>query len=100
MIGISGFGAEQLHAAKQQPPHLKAIFPYDPRGAYGTLGGFREEYPGRRAPPFPLLVGHFSAAHQHKARREPLAPEREKLWQEAMRNPDYRMYPHVYNVLR
>src|SRR5262245_34841685 len=34
MVGISGFGAEQLHAAKQQPPHLKAIFPFDPRGAY------------------------------------------------------------------
>ena len=46
MIGISGFGAEQFHAARQQPPHLKAIFPFDPRGAYGTLGGFREEYPG------------------------------------------------------
>ena len=44
MVGISGFGAEQLHVAKQQPPHLKAIFPFDPRGAYGTLGGFREEY--------------------------------------------------------
>jgi hypothetical protein len=30
--------------AKQQPPSLKAIFPFDPRGAYGTLGSFREEY--------------------------------------------------------
>ena len=35
-----------MHVARQNPPHLKAIFPYDPRGAYGTLGGFREEYPG------------------------------------------------------
>lgn len=46
MVGISGFGAEQLAVAKQQPPHLKAIFPFDPRGAYGHLGGFRDEYPG------------------------------------------------------
>ena len=46
MIGISGFGAEQVHVARQNPPSLKAIFPFDPRGAYGTLGGFREEYPG------------------------------------------------------
>ena len=46
MIGISGFGAEQFNAAKQQPPALKAIFPFDPRGAYGTLGSFREEYHG------------------------------------------------------
>ena len=48
MIGISGFGAEQLYVAKQQPPHLKAIFPFDSRGAYGDLGGFRDEYPGSR----------------------------------------------------
>ncbi|HZD91635.1 MAG TPA: CocE/NonD family hydrolase, partial [Pseudolabrys sp.] len=41
MVGISGFGAEQFHAAKQNPPHLKAVFPFDPRGAYGTLGSFR-----------------------------------------------------------
>jgi len=38
MVGISGFGAEQLYVARQNPPHLKAIFPFDPRGAYGTLG--------------------------------------------------------------
>ena len=37
MVGISGFGAEQLMAAKLQPPHLKAIFPFDPRGAYGDI---------------------------------------------------------------
>ena len=46
MVGISGFGAEQLMAAKLNPPHLKAIFPFDPRGAYGEAGGFRDEYPG------------------------------------------------------
>ncbi len=96
MVGISGFGAEQLHAAKQEPPHLKAIFPYDPRGAYGTLGGFREEYPGGVLHLFRYLVGHFSV--QHPA-TEPLAPEREPLWEEAMANPDLRMYPHVRNVL-
>ena len=46
MVGISGFGAEQLAVAKKQPPHLKAIFPFDSRGAYGEFGGFRDEYPG------------------------------------------------------
>lgn len=29
MSGISYFGRTQLFAAEQQPPHLKAIFPYD-----------------------------------------------------------------------
>jgi putative CocE/NonD family hydrolase len=99
MIGISGFGAEQLFVAKQQPPHLKAIFPFDPRGAYGDLGGFREEYPGGVIHVFRYLIMHFSAFHGQKGRPEKLPPERERLWAEAMKNPDYRMYPHIYNLL-
>src|SRR5262249_9186894 len=37
MVGITGFGAEQLAVAKQAPPHLKAIFPFDSRGAMASL---------------------------------------------------------------
>ncbi len=99
MVGISGFGAEQLAAAKKQPPHLRAIFPLNSRGAYGELGGFRDEYPGGIIHLFRYLVGHFSAMHQHKGPPSALPPEREKLWREAMSNPDYKMYPHVYNVV-
>ena len=66
MIGISGFGAEQIHVARQQPPSLKAIFPFDPRGAYGVLGGFREEYPGGVLHTFRYLVGHFGVIHEHR----------------------------------
>jgi predicted acyl esterase len=99
MVGISGFGAEQFHAAKQSPPHLKAIFPFDPRGAYGTLGSFREEYPGGVIHLFRYLIMHFAAMHGAKGRPGALSPEKEALWEEAMRNPDYRMYPHIYNVL-
>ena len=99
MVGISGFGAEQLHVAKQNPPHLKAIFPLDPRGAYGTLGSFREEYPGGVLHLFRYLIMHFAAMHQTKGKPGTLPPEREALWQEAMNNSDYRMYPHLFNVL-
>ena len=99
MVGISGFGAEQLHVAKQQPPHLKAIFPFDPRGAYGELGGFREEYPGGVIHLFRYYIGHFAAMHQTKGRPGALPPEREEMWRAAMNNPDYRMYPHIFNVL-
>ena len=99
MVGISGFGAEQFHVAKQQPPHLKAIFPFDPRGAYGVLGGFREEYPGGVLHMFRYLVGHFSAMHQHRGAPGPLPEPKESYWQEAMRNADYRMYPNVFNLL-
>ena len=99
MVGISGFGAEQFHVAKQQPPHLKAIFPFDPRGAYGTLGSFREEYPGGVLHLFRYLVGHFSAMHQHRGAPGALPEPKETHWREAMANPDYRMYPNILNLL-
>jgi predicted acyl esterase len=99
MVGISGFGAEQFHVAKQQPPHLKAIFPFDPRGAYGVLGGFREEYPGGVLHMFRYLVGHFSAMHQHRGAPGKLPEPKEGYWREAMSNPDYRMYPNVFNLV-
>ncbi len=99
MVGISGFGAEQFHVAKQQPPHLKAIFPFDPRGAYGTLGSFREEYPGGVLHLFRYLVGHFSAMHQHRGAPGALPEPKETYWREAMANPDYRMYPNILNLL-
>jgi predicted acyl esterase len=99
MIGISGFGAEQLYVAKQQPPHLKAIFPFDSRGAYGDLGGFRDEHPGGVIHMFRYLIMGLAAMHGKKGRPEKLPPEIEKLWEEAMNNPDYKMYPHVYNLL-
>ena len=99
MVGISGFGAEQLAVAKKQPPHLKAIFPFDSRGAYGEFGGFRDEYPGGVIHLFRYLVGHFSAMHQNRGAPGALPPGREKMWQEAMNNPDYKIYPHVYNLI-
>jgi putative CocE/NonD family hydrolase len=99
MVGISGFGAEQLAVAKKQPPHLKAIFPFDSRGAFGEFGGFRDEYPGGVIHLFRYLVGHFSAIHQNKGAPAALPPPLEKAWAEAMNNPDYKMYPHIYNLL-
>lgn len=99
MIGISGFGAEQFNVAKQQPPSLKAIFPFDPRGAYGTLGSFREEYHGGVLHLFRYLLSINLVAHQNKGQPGELPPEREALWREAMQNPDLKIYPHVYNIL-
>ncbi len=99
MVGISGFGAEQLAVARQQPPHLKAIFPFDPRGAYGHLGGFRHEYPGGVVHVFRYMLAHFSAMHQNRGRPGSLPPQREDWWRQAMADPDYRMYPHVFNVI-
>lgn len=99
MVGISGFGAEQVHVARQRPPHLRAIFPFDPRGAYGTLGGIRDEYPGGVVHLFRYLVGHFGVFHQTKGQPGELSPEREAMWREAMDNDDYKLHPHLYNVV-
>jgi predicted acyl esterase len=99
MVGISGFGAEQFNVAKQQPPHLKAIFPFDPRGAYGKLGSFREEYPGGVLHTFRYLISHNIVMHQNKGAPGKLPPDKDALWQQAMANRDYKMYPHIYNVL-
>jgi hypothetical protein len=101
MVGISGFGAEQFYVAKQQPPHLKAIFPFDPRGAYGPLGSFREEYPGGAIHLFRYHLVGTGAVPMHRTQGPPgpLPPEREAMWREAMDNPDYRMFPHLYNIV-
>ena len=99
MVGIGAYAAEQFHAARQHPPNLKAIFPYDPRGAYGLFGGFREEYPGGVIHAFRYLQDHFSGAHGTKGAPAELPPERDRLWREAMNNPDYRMYPHLFHLL-
>ncbi len=100
MIGIGAFAAEQFKLAKQRSPHLKAIFAYDGRGAYGPLGSFREEYPGGVIHLLRYLMDHFSGVHRNKGAPSQLPPPREALWREAMDNPDYRMYPHVLNVLQ
>jgi putative CocE/NonD family hydrolase len=99
MVGIGAFASEQFHAAKQRPPHLKAIFPYDPRGAYGAFGGFREEYPGGVVHVFRYLQDHFSGAHHTKGAPGELSPDKDRLWREAMADPDYRMYPHLFHLL-
>ena len=99
MVGIGAFASEQFHAARQQPPLLKAIFPYDPRGAYGKFGGFREEYPGGVLHAFRYLMDHFSSVHTARGAPGELPPEKEANWREAMADPDIRMYPHLHNVV-
>jgi predicted acyl esterase len=99
MIGIGAFASEQFYAARQQPPHLKVIFPYDPRGAYGPFGGFREEYPGGVIHTFRYVGDHYSSYHTTRGAPGELPPEKERLWREAMANPDYKMYPHIHNVI-
>ena len=93
MVGISWYGMNQVIAALTQPPHLKAIFPYDP---LSFLFYFRDSYPGGVIHTMPFHLMKFSAENP---RETELSPEEEALWKEAYDNPDYRMYSHIFNVL-
>jgi len=99
MIGISGYAASQWEAAIKQPPHLKAIFPYDAAAAYGIGQGFRDTHPGAVLQTMFYFLEQFSVIHEVKGRPGSLPPELECLWQEAMDNPDYKMYANLYNIL-
>ena len=64
MIGISAYGGEQFRAAQQDPPNLKAIFPYDSMGAYSGMWSGREFHPGGVFQMMPYLLGNFSCVHE------------------------------------
>ena len=67
---------------------------------YGIMGSFREEYPGRGVSLLSIPDHAFRGdASGTKGKPGPLPPEKEAIWRQAMANPDYQMYPHVYNVL-
>ncbi|MFC1958089.1 CocE/NonD family hydrolase [Chloroflexota bacterium] len=95
MIGMSAFANSQLVAARQAPPHLKAIFPWDPGAAYS----FRDAFPGGVINVFAYLLSGLPIIHQTQGRPATLPAEEEKMWEEAMNNPDYVMYSHLYNLL-
>ena len=99
MVGISAYAGEQWRAAAQQPPALKAIFPYDPCGAYGGMMGFRESNPGGVIHTMPYHIGLFSTIHEDRGIPPALPPQIEHLWEKAMKNPDYVMYAHLWNIL-
>jgi hypothetical protein len=101
MIGISAYGGSQYSAAKLHPPHLKAIFPYDPCSVWGTpITGFRGVYPGGVLTPFFYILDQLGIPHMQRGMPPlELDPATESRWREAMENPDYRMYLTMYNVL-
>jgi len=92
MIGISDFARWQMTAAMSHPPHLKAIFPYDPCNV-----SFREQAPGGLIHTMRFHLMKFSAENPYEVE---LTPEEEELWKEAYNNPDYRMYTVIFNVLQ
>lgn len=98
MAGISAFAGEQWRAAVQQPPHLKAIFPYDACSAYGEVG-IRDFHPGGVLQTMFFLLDVFSCVHESRDVPQTLPGPLESMWEEAMNNPDYRMYVNLYNII-
>ncbi len=96
MVGLSAFAASQWQAAMLQPPHLKAIFPFDAMPAYGAI---HDRYPGGVIHVMLHLLEAQSVAHGRHGRPGTLSPEQEELWRQAMADPDYRMYSWAYNLL-
>jgi len=95
MIGISAFAGAQWQAALKHPPHLKAIFPFDAAAAFT----FRDRFPGGLIHVMRYLLDNLSVSHGVKGQPGTLPPEMEKLWEEAMGNPDYKIYSNIYNML-
>ena len=91
MLGISGFAVRQSEAAYSQAPHLKAIFNYD----HGEIS-FRDAYPGGVLQTFWI---HLLKYIVENANTYHWNPADEPLFVEAMNNPDYRMYPHILNIV-
>jgi predicted acyl esterase len=96
MVGLSAYALSQWHAAMQAPPSLKAIFPFDAMPAYGA---FHDRCPGGVMHVMLYLLDGQSVHHGGHDRPGPLSEREEALWQAAMKNPDYRMYTWVYNLL-
>jgi len=102
MVGISAFAMAQLATAITQPPHLKAIFPYDcPADLYRDT-----VYAGGILHTFYFLLRAISLA-VHTVDPAQTA-ERQRLAREAITNPDnpdiypvrdIMMYPRIYNAL-
>jgi uncharacterized protein len=100
MVGISAFGGEQFRAALQGHPALKAIFPYDPMGAYGGMWSFREFCPGGVI--HTMLYYLYPLGAVHESRGVPpttLPPGEQEQWEWAIKNPDYMMYAHLWAIL-
>jgi len=96
MVGLSAYALSQWHAAMLQPPHLKAIFPFDAMPAWGLI---HDRYPGGLTHVMLYLLDGQSVHHGGHGQPGKLTPAQEALWQAAMRNPDYRIYSWVYNLL-
>lgn len=105
MLGISYYAMYQVKVAMEQPPHLKAIFPFevhvdaDPTGVIGQ-GSWRI-YSGRPMDPGPNNGSGMAPRNYVSALQKNLSKEEfEKLQQERLKDPDLMQYSYFWSVAR
>ena len=103
MVGISYYAVMQIQTAAEQPPHLKAVFPYG--GAYDI---YRLNYHGGifwlmlraaidgRGGDSGFAVKNVVSAMMKKLTKE----EFERRVEERLNDPDVRNYPNFYHMLK
>ena len=97
MVGISYFGTIQLHVAAEQPPHLRAIMPWN------AVGDFYREATHHGG----ILQTFFFELYTRSVRGNPIAVTAEEhgaeelagLVEERKADPDLRMYTTLWNVV-
>jgi putative CocE/NonD family hydrolase len=98
MVGMSAFAAAQYHIAAQQPPHLKAIFPFE---GLTDLYRHRSYHGGIFNYLFPLHIWNLTPV---RSKPEPVSFKefskeglREKI-KELQSNPDIQCTPYLYLI--
>jgi putative CocE/NonD family hydrolase len=110
MVGISYLAAVQMYTAIEQPPHLKAIFPWevwsDLYAQIATSGGVINPmmyrlYAGRGMDPG-QTNGSGMAHRNHVCATVRNTPpeELDKLWKERLKDPDLMVYSIYWSCLR
>lgn len=110
MIGISYLAGVQMYTAIEQPPHLKAIFPWEVWSnlylLFATSGGVIHPmmyrlWSGRGMDPGPTNgSGIAHRNHVCATVRNTPPDELEKLWKERLADPDLMIYSLYWSCLR
>jgi predicted acyl esterase len=105
MLGISAYAAFQIKVAVEQPPHLKAIFPWephieaDPSGVVGS-GSWRI-FSGRPMDPGGNNGSGMAPRNPVSALMKMLGKEGfEKLQAERLQDPDLIQYSYFWSIAR
>ena len=105
MLGISAFAAFQVRVAMEQPPHLKAIFPWEPHidtEPTGVIGsGTWRIFSGRPMDPGGNNGSGMAPRNPVSALMKRLGKEEfEKLQQERLKDPDLIQYSYFWSIAR